>query len=77
MEWMNWENLAYAMVLVFGVMGTMVATKYRIVVKELKDVAKAYHEAAKDGEITEKEKEKLAKESMDVIASLLRLVWRF
>ena len=38
MEWMNWTNFAYAMVLVFTIMGTMVAQKYRIVVKELKDV---------------------------------------
>lgn len=77
MEWMNWTNFAYAMVLVFGILGTMVATKYRIVVKELKDVARKYHEVSKDGKITDKEKEQLAKESMDVIAALLKLVWKF
>ena len=53
MEWMNWANFAYLMVLIFGIMGTMVATKYRIVIKELKEVAQKYHEASKDGEITE------------------------
>ena len=38
---MNWTNFAYAMVLVFTIMGTMVAQKYRIVVKELKEFSKA------------------------------------
>jgi len=76
MEWLNWTNFAYLMVLIFGIMGTMVATKYRIVVKELKDVAQKYHEAGKDGKITEKEKEAIAKECMDVVSSLVRLVWR-
>ncbi len=77
MEWMNWTNFAYAMVLVFTIMGTMVAQKYRMVVKELKDVAQKYKEASKDGNISEKEKEQLAKECMDVIMALVKLVWRF
>ena len=77
MEWMNWANFAYLMVLIFGIMGTMVATKYRIVIKELKEVAQKYHEASKDGEITEKEKAQIAKECMDVVRSVVKLVWRF
>ena len=32
MEWMNWTNFAYLMVIILGAVGTMVATKYRIVV---------------------------------------------
>ena len=51
MEWMNWTNFAYAMVLVFTIMGTMVAQKYRMVVKELKDVAQKYKEASKDKDL--------------------------
>ncbi len=74
---MNWTNFAYAMVLVFTIMGTMVAQKYRIVVKELKDVAQKYKDASKDGKISEKEREQLAKECMDVIMALVKLVWRF
>lgn len=77
MDWMNWTNFAYAMVLVFTIMGTMVAQKYRIVVKELKDVAQKYKDASKDGKISEKEREQLAKECMDVIMALVKLVWRF
>ena len=74
---MNWTNFAYAMVLVFTIMGTMVAQKYRIVVKELKDVAQKYKDASKDGKISEKEREQLAKECMDVIMALVKLVWKF
>ena len=77
MEWLNWSNFAYLMVLVFSIWGAKEATKYRILFKELKDVAQKYHEASKDGEITEKEKEAIAKECMDVISSLVRHVWRF
>lgn len=77
MDWMNWTNFAYMMVILFSVMGTMVATKYRIVIKELKDVAKKYHEASKDGKITEKEREAIAKECMDVVMACVKLVWKF
>jgi len=77
MDWMNWTNFAYMMVLVFTVMGTMVATKYRLVIKELKDVARTYHTASKDGKITEKEREAIAKECMDVVMACVRLVWKF
>ena len=63
MEWLNWSNFAYLMVLVFSIWGAKEATKYRILFKELKDVAQKYHEASK--------------ECMDVISSLVRLVWRF
>lgn len=47
MDWMNWSNFAYLMVIILGAVGTMVATKYRIVVKEMKEVAQKYHEAKK------------------------------
>jgi hypothetical protein len=77
MEWMNWTNFAYLMVIILGAVGTMVATKYRIVVKELKEVAQKYHEVSKDGKIDEKEKQALAKESMDVLMAVVKMVWRF
>ena len=54
MEWMNWTNFAYLMVIILGAFGTMVATKYRIVVKQA-----------------------LAKESMDVLMAVVKMVWKF
>ena len=77
MEWMNWTNFAYLMVIILGAVGTMVATKYRIVVKELKEVAQKYHEVSKDGKIDEKGKQALAKESMDGLMAVVKMVWRF
>ena len=77
MDWMNATNFAYMLVLLFTVMGTMVATKYRLVIKELKDVARTYHRASKDGKITENEREAIAKECMDVVMACVRLVWKF
>jgi hypothetical protein len=77
MEWLNWSNFAYFMVLMLTLVGTIVGTKYRLLVKELKDIAQAYKEAMKDGKLSEKEKEKLAKESMDVVMAAVRLVWKF
>tara|TARA_R100000664_G_scaffold3225_1_gene7473 strand:- start:1975 stop:2208 length:234 start_codon:yes stop_codon:yes gene_type:complete len=77
MEWLTWANFAYMMAIILAAVGTMVATKYRIVIKELKEVADTYHTAMKDGELDEKEKQKLAKECMDVVMSVVRLVWKF
>ena len=77
MEWLNWENAAYLMVIILGAAGTMVATKYRIVVKELKEVAAKYHEASKDGKITKAEQQAIAKECMDVMMSVVKMVWKF
>ena len=55
----------------------MVATKYRIVVKELKEVASKYHEASKDGKITKEEQQAIAKECMDVMMAVVKMVWKF
>tara|TARA_R100000742_G_C4216514_1_gene41458 strand:+ start:85 stop:318 length:234 start_codon:yes stop_codon:yes gene_type:complete len=77
MEWMNWTNFAYLMVIILSAAGTMVATKYRIILKEMKDVARTYHEAKKDGKITKEEQQKIAKESMDVLMAAVKLVWKF
>lgn len=77
MDWMNWSNFAYLMVIILGAVGTMVATKYRIVVKEMKEVALKYHEAKKDGKITKEEQQEIAKECMDVLMATVKLVWKF
>ena len=78
MEWLNWENAAYLMVIILGAAGTMVATKYRIVVKELKEVAAKYHEASKDGKITKAEQQAIAKackiNNLELLALLLFLI---
>ncbi len=77
MDWMNWYNFAYLMIIILGAVGTMVATKYRIIVKEMKEVAQKYHEANKDGKITKEEQQAIAKECMDVLMATVKLVWKF
>ena len=35
MEWLSLENAAYLAAIILGAMATMVATKYRIILKEM------------------------------------------
>ena len=77
MDWMNWSNFAYLMVLICTIGISIAGVKYKIIVSELKDVAVTYRDATKDGSgLDEREREKLAKECMDVVMSLVRLVWK-
>ena len=77
MEWLSWGNAAYLTVIILGAVGTMVATKYRIILREMKEAAAKYNEAAKDGKITKEEQQAIAKEYMDVLMAAVKLVWKF
>ena len=77
MEWLSWSNAAYMAVIILGAVATMVATKYRIILKEMKEAAAKYSEAAKDGKITKEEQQAIAKECMDVLMAAVKLVWKF
>ena len=77
MEWLNLENAAYMMVIILGALGIMAAVRYRPLIKEVKEVAQKYHEAKKDGTISDSEKQAIAKESMDVIVAIGKLIWRW
>jgi len=73
MEWLTWGNGAYLIAIVLGGLATLVATKYKPALKELKEVAQKYNEAMADGKLSAKEKQDLAKESMDVVSAVLKL----
>ena len=75
MEWLTWGNAAYLFAIVLGGLATLVATKYRPALKELKEVAQKYNEAMKDGKMSAKEKQEIAKESMDILSVAIRMVW--
>ena len=77
MDWLNLENAAYLFAIILGGMATMVATKYRIILKEIKEVAEKYHQASKDGKITKEEQQAIANECMDVLSAAVKLVWKF
>ena len=77
MEWLSWSNAAYLAVIILGAVATMVATKYRIILKEMKEAAAKYSEASKDGKITKEEQQAIAKECMDVLMAAVKLIWKF
>jgi len=77
MEWLSWSNAAYLAVIILGAVATMVATKYRIILREMKEVAVKYSEASKDGKITKEEQQAIAKECMDVLMAAVKLIWKF
>ena len=75
-DWISWSNGFYLLGLVIAGAATMVAAKYTNVVKEMKDVADTLEEAYADGKLTKKEKDKVMKEALDVIKSVINLKWK-
>jgi len=77
MDWLNWENAAYLIAIILGGMVTMVGTKWRMILREMKQVAETYHAAKADGKVTKEEEQKIAKECMDVLSQAIKMVWKF
>ena len=77
MEWLSWSNAAYMAAIIVGGGLTFAATKYRGVLKEVQEALNAYHDAAKDGKITEKERDKIMKEVLDIASSSVKIFWKF
>lgn len=77
MEWLSLSNAAYMLVIILGGIMSLVAVKYKPLVKEVKEVAQKYHDAKKDSKITKKEQQEIAKECMDVVVQIGKLVWKF
>ena len=77
MDWLNWENAAYLTAIILGGILTMVGTKWRMIIREIKEVAETYHAAKKDGKISKEEEQKIAKECMDVLSQAIKMVWKF
>ena len=38
MDWLNWQNAAYLIAIILGGVATMVGTKWRMIIRELKEV---------------------------------------
>ena len=55
---------------------TMMATKYKAMMKEIGDVARTLEEANADNKITNAEKKKIMKEILDVLKSVINLKWK-
>lgn len=77
MEWLSLSNAAYLFAIIIGGLMSLAAVKYRPLLKEIKEVAEKYNEAMKDGKLSKAEQQSLAKECMDVISAVCKLVWRW
>ena len=76
MEWLSWGNFFYLAGLIIAGVATLVASKYRSIVKEIKDVASELQKAYEDGELSKEEKESVMKEALDVLKAVINLKWK-
>ena len=75
MEWISWSNAAYMVAIMLGGYITFAANKYKKVLKEIQEALETYHQAMKDGKLTDAEKDKLIKEVLDIAQAGIRLFW--
>ena len=75
-DFFNWTNLFYLIGLILAGVATLMASKYKALMSEVDDVAKALEEAYADKKLTAKEKKKIMKEVLDVLKSVINLKWK-
>ena len=76
LEWFSWTNLFYLSGLILAGVATLMASKYKALMSEVGDVAKALEEAYADKKLTAKEKKKIMKEVLAVLKSVINLKWK-
>ena len=76
LDFFSWSNLFYLLALIIAGVASMMATKYRAMMKEIGDVAKVLEEAYADKKVTAAEKKKIMKEVLDVLKSVINLKWK-
>lgn len=74
-EWISWANGFYMLGIIVAGVATLVASKYKNIVKEIGDVIKKLEEGYSDGKLTKKEKEAIMKEVLDVMKSVVKAKW--
>jgi len=75
-DYFSWTNLFYFIGLIIAGLATIMATKYKAMMKEIGDVARTLEEANADGKISNAEKKKIMKEVLDVLKSVINLKWK-
>ena len=75
-DYFSWTNLFYLLGLILAGVATMMASKYKAMMKEIGDVARTLEEANADNKITNAEKKKIMKEILDVLKSVINLKWK-
>ena len=76
LDFFNWTNFFYLVGLILAGVATLMATKYKTMMKEIGDVAKVLEEAYADKKVTNAEKKKIMKEVLDVLKSVINLKWK-
>jgi hypothetical protein len=74
-EWISWTNGFYLAGMIVAGVATLVAAKYKNIVKEIGDVAKKLEEGYADGKLTKAEKDAVMKECIDVFKAILKAKW--
>ena len=75
-DYFSWTNLFYLIGLILAGIATMMAAKYKTMMKEIGDVARVLEEAYADKKVTNAEKKKIMKEVLDVLKSVINLKWK-
>ena len=75
-DYFSWTNLFYLLGLILAGIATLMAAKYKAMMKEIGDVAKVLEESYADGKLSSKEKKKIMKEVLDVLKSVINLKWK-
>jgi hypothetical protein len=75
-DYFSWTNLFYFIGLIIAGIATLMASKYKAMMKEIGDVARTLEEANADGKISNAEKKKIMKEVLDVLKSVINLKWK-
>tara|TARA_R100001530_G_scaffold131661_1_gene103480 strand:+ start:245 stop:511 length:267 start_codon:yes stop_codon:yes gene_type:complete len=75
-DYFSWTNLFYLIGLIIAGLATLMAAKYKAMMKEIGDVARTLEEANADGKISNAEKKKIMKEVLDVLKSVINLKWK-
>ena len=76
LDFFSWTNLFYLIGLILAGVATLMAAKYKTMMKEIGDVAQVLEEAYADKKVTNAEKKKIMKEVLDVLKSVLNLKWK-
>jgi hypothetical protein len=74
-EWVSWTNAFYMGGVIVAGIATLVAAKYKNIVKEFGDVMKKLEEGYRDGKLTKAEKDAVMKEVIDVGKAVLKAKW--
>ena len=75
-DYFSWTNAFYLLGLILAGIATLMASRYKSMMKEIGDVARVLEEAYADKKVTNAEKKKIMKEVLDVLKSVINLKWK-